>query len=65
MIGRKRARAVWFNVYETPKGNRTRSLDQQTREAAKRQAALHVAHNNRKLLYRVRVRRFIEPELPL
>jgi hypothetical protein len=57
----KKARATWFNVYLRPDGTYSRSLEQQTRKAAERQAAL-AKFDRRKTLYRVRVRRHLEPK---
>lgn len=60
MTERKRARAKWFNVYERPDGSRTKSLEFQTRGRAVYQAKLSVSFNSRKLLYRIRVRRYLD-----
>lgn len=62
MNERKRGRAKWFNVYERPDGVRTRSAAFAMRGAAAHQARLQVAFNNRTLLYRVRVRYYLEPK---
>lgn len=60
MSERKRARAKWFNVYERPDGSRTKSLEFQTRVRAVYQARLAVMFNQRRLLYRIRVRRYLD-----
>lgn len=62
MTERKRARARWFNVYRKPDGSRSRSLEQQTRLGADNQADLAERFNGRILLYRIRVRRYLEPK---
>lgn len=58
----RKARAKWFNVYEKPDGERRRSLEQDTRKKAKRQSALAIIASKSKTLYRIRVRRHLEPK---
>jgi hypothetical protein len=57
----KRARAKWVNVYEKADGSRSMSLPQPTRNSAERQAFYNTQFNKRRLLYRLRVRCYLEP----
>lgn len=62
MTGRKRGRATWFNVYATIDGRYTRDkMLYGSKTRAQRQAEICVRFQKRRLLYRIRVRYFLEP----